>query len=286
MSSLLEAIDTAVSSPLFRRATLQAVLVGAIGGAVGVHIALRRLSFTTMALTHATFPGVVLASILGWQLVAGSALFGVLVVLTLGALGRVRDLDQSNATGVVLAGSVALGVVLASTQDGFTRDLTAFLAGSVLGTTRSDLLTTTVWGLGLVAVLAALHRPLVVTAFDPMGARAAGMAVEAVDLIVLAIVMVAVAVMVPTVGTILAVSLLVAPAATTLMWTDRIAVAAVAAPLLGAGCGATGVVIGLWAGTAAGASIAVVCGAVLGTSVAVRPLVERVRTRPPQGVAG
>jgi ABC-type Mn2+/Zn2+ transport system permease subunit len=279
VSSLWSAIDTAVTSPLFRRALLQAVLVGGLGGVVGVHVSLRRLSFTTMALTHATFPGVVAASLLGWNLVAGSALFGVMVVVALAALGRVRDLDESNATGVVLAGGVALGVMLASTQEGFTRDLSAFLVGSVISTSRSDLVVTALWGGGLLVVLAVLHRPLLVSAFDPLGARAAGLAVGALDVAMLAVVMVAVAVMVPSVGTILAVALLVAPAAAARIWTDRVGVALVAAPAVGSLCGAIGVVISLWVGTAAGATIAVVCGVVLGGSVVARAVLDRAGAR-------
>ena len=45
-----------------RRALVEALLVGALCGLVGVHVVLRRLSFFTMAMTHATFPGVVLAA--------------------------------------------------------------------------------------------------------------------------------------------------------------------------------------------------------------------------------
>ena len=47
------------------RATAEVILVGALAGLIGVQVVLRRLSFFTMALTHATFPGVVAASIIG-----------------------------------------------------------------------------------------------------------------------------------------------------------------------------------------------------------------------------
>ena len=57
------------TSPLLRRALIEAVLVGAIGGVIGVHVVLRRFSYATAALTHATFPGVVLGTVIGaWWL--------------------------------------------------------------------------------------------------------------------------------------------------------------------------------------------------------------------------
>ena len=54
-----------LDSPLMQRALVEAVLVGALCGAVGAHVLVRRLPFFTLALSHATLPGVVIASIVG-----------------------------------------------------------------------------------------------------------------------------------------------------------------------------------------------------------------------------
>src|SRR5207248_1915986 len=66
--------------PYFQRALLEAVLVGALGGVVGVHVLLRRLPFFVVAMSHATFPGVVLASVVGVSLFLGGTAFGLVVV--------------------------------------------------------------------------------------------------------------------------------------------------------------------------------------------------------------
>ena len=145
-----------------QRALLEALMAGALAGVVGVHVVLRRLSFFTMSLTHATFPGLVIAEIIGVSLFTGTAVFGLLVVALIASLARVRRLDSSTATGVVLAGGFALGVVLISSQPGFSKDLTAFLVGSILTVTTADLVTTAIAGLVVLAVLAGL----------PQGARA------------------------------------------------------------------------------------------------------------------
>jgi len=69
-----------------RRALVEILIIGTLCGVVGVQVVLRRLSFLTMALTHATFPGVVLASLVGLNLVLGAGLFGILLVLPVAAL--------------------------------------------------------------------------------------------------------------------------------------------------------------------------------------------------------
>ncbi len=242
--------------------------MGILGGVVGVHVSLRRLAFTTTALTHATFPGVVIASLLGWNLVIGSSVFGMVVVGAIALTGGLGRLDHTTSTGVILAGGMALGVVLVSAQDGFTTNLSAYLVGSVLSTSAADLALTAVIGAIVGGFVLAAHRPLVASAFDPAGVRAAGFAVTGVDIGFLVVLVITLATAVPAVGTILSVSLVVAPAATARLWTDRVATMLVLSPAIGAVCGAGGVVLSHWWDTSAGATIAVVAGAVFAISAA------------------
>jgi manganese/iron transport system permease protein len=249
-------------SDLMQRALLEAVIAGALCGVVGVHVVLRRLSFFTMSLTHATFPGLVLAALAGVSLFFGTAAFGVVVVVAVVLLSRRRGLDSSTATGVVLAGGFALGVVLISSQAGFTRDLTAFLVGSILTVEPSDLVITAAAFLAVAAVLVALHKELVLAAFDPAALEALGYPVLALDIALLIAVEITVVTSIPAMGTVLAVALIVAPASAARLWTDRVGTAMVLAGALGAGSG----VVGLWVShrfdVAAGASIALVAAAV------------------------
>jgi len=264
---MIHAIGDIARSDLLLRALVEAVVVGALGGVIGVHIVLRRLPFTVMALTHATFPGVVMAGILGLNLIAGSAAFGVVVVVLLWVVSRRRELDTSTATGVILAGGFATGVLLFSAQSGFDRDLTSYLVGSVLTVSTADVVATAVIASAVVGALVLIGGPLTFSAFDRIGAEAAGVPVVYLDLAVLLLIELALVVSVPTVGIILSVSLLVAPAATARLWVDRIGASMWLAALLGATAGAVGIVISQAAGTAAGATIAVVAGGGFALSV-------------------
>lgn len=249
-------------SDLMQRALLEAVLAGALCGAVGVHVVLRRLSFFTMALTHATFPGVVIAALLGVSIFFGAAAFGVVVVLVVVGLSRRRGLDSSTATGVVLAGGFALGVVLISSQPGFTRDLTAFLVGSVLTVSPSDVAVTAGATVAVLALLALLHKELVLAAFDPAALEAMGYRVVVLDIALLLAIELTVVTSIPAMGTILAVALIVAPASAARLWTDRVGVAMVVAAGLGAGSGVAGLWVSHRFDVAAGAAIALVAATV------------------------
>lgn len=225
------------------RALVAAVVVGTLAGAVGVQVVLRRLSFFTMAMTHATFPGVVLAAVAGVDLVLGSALFGVLVVLGFAALTARDRVDDTSATGVVLSSGLALGTLLLSTQAGFAKDLAAFLVGDPLSITRGELVSTAVVAVVVLVALAAAGKELTLAAFDRGALAAQGYDVRRLDLLLLLCIEVTVVAGVRAVGTILVVALVVAPAATARLWTDRIGAMTVLSCALAVGSGVAGVVV-------------------------------------------
>ena len=263
-----------------RRALVEAVLVGALCGVVGVHVVLRQLSFFTMAMTHATFPGVVLAALVGVDLLLGSGLFGVLVVLGVSWLSARPRSDPSAAVGVVLSAGFALGVVLLSAQAGFTRDLSAFLVGSILTVQTADLIKTAVALVVVLVVLAAVGKELVLGAFDRVGLVALGYPVRRLDLLLLLLIELAVVASVPAVGTIQAVALVVAPAAAARLWCDRIGPMTAVAAGLGMASGVLGLAVSQLAAVAAGAAIVLAACAFFVVSVAAAPRLRAVAARP------
>jgi ABC-type Mn2+/Zn2+ transport system permease subunit len=272
----MQALADALATTSFQRSLLEAVLVGMLSGVVGVHVMLRRLPFFVVAMSHATFPGVVLASILGVSLFLGGATFGLVVVALLVLLGRVRSVDDTSAVGVLLAGAFAVGVLLQSARTGGSTELSSFLVGSLATVSSADLRTTVIAGSAVVIVLAALHKELVLTAFDPEGARANGYPVGAVDASALAAVTLALVVTVPAVGTLLAVALLTVPAITARLWTDRIGRAMALAAGAGATAGLAGLFLSAAADIAAGASVVLVAAAqLLVTFVLTAPALRR-----------
>lgn len=252
-------------------AVLQVTVAGAVCGVVGVHVVLRRLSFLTMGLTHATFPGLVLAGIYGINLVAGSLVFALFVVATITLLGAADRMESSTAIGVTLATGFALGVVLASTSTSVTRDLTAYLVGSIAVVSPTDVAVSAAAGLVVAGALALTHKELVLGAFDPGSLAALGYPVLALDLLLLSATAVTVVTALPAMGTILAVALIVAPAATARLWTEQVTSAMALAAVLGVTSGLVGLAISVRAGTAAGATIALVAGGFLALSALASP---------------
>jgi len=258
-----------------RRALIEALLVGALCGLVGVHVVLRRLSFFTMAMTHATFPGVVLAALVGVDLLLGSGVFGVLVVLGVSWLTTRPRSDSAAAVGVVLSAGFALGVALLSAQAGFTRDLSAYLVGSIVTVQAGDLVKTALVLAAVALTLALVGKELVFGAFDRGGMVAAGYPAGRLDLLLLLVVELTVVTSVPAVGTIQAVALIVAPAAAARLWSDRIGPTTALAVLLGMASCVVGLAVSQAYEVAAGAAIVLAACGFFVLSVVVAPAVRR-----------
>ena len=270
MSHLIDLYD----SRFMQRALIEAVLVGALCGAVGIHVLLRRLPFFTITVAHATFPGVVLAVILGASVLSGAIVFALLLVLGIWLTGVEERLATSTVVGVALAGSFGIGAMLQSTQDGFTRDLASILVGQIISVQRADLITTAIIGLLVIATMVATHKELVLSAFDPTEAQAQGHS-RTIDLLALLIVAAAVVTTVPAVGTILSVSLLTIPAMTARLVTRRVATGMIASAAIGALAGVVGLTISAQWRVAAGAAITLTAAGLFLIVFAATALVRR-----------
>jgi ABC-type Mn2+/Zn2+ transport system permease subunit len=258
-----------------RAALVEAALLGVVGGLVGVQVVLRRLPFFALAMTHATFPGVVLAAVLGVNLYLGGGVFGLLVVLGVLALSRRPGQDVTTVVGIVLSAGFALGVVLVSAQQGFSRDLTAYTVGQILTVGPGDLVAVAVVGVAVALLLGVAGRQLTFRAFDPVGYAASGFRTGALDLALLLAVEAVILVSVPAVGAILAVAVLVAPAAIARLWTHHVPTMTLLAALVGAGCGVAGILISTRLDVAAGATVTLVAGAGFALSLAATALRAR-----------
>ncbi|SNQ49277.1 ABC-type Mn2+/Zn2+ transport system, permease component (fragment) [Frankia canadensis] len=172
----------------------------------------------------------------------------------------------------MLSGGFALGMALQSTQDGFSRDLTAFLVGSVLTVQPADIVVSAVTTLIVLGVLVALRRELLLGAFDPDGLAAAGYPARRLDLVLLLVIEATVVTSLPAVGTIMAVALIAGPAATARLWCSRTATMTAVSIGVGVASGVVGLAISEQWNVAAGGAIVLTVAAFFVVSLALRSL--------------
>jgi manganese/iron transport system permease protein len=201
-------------APYMQRALLEALMLAVLAGVLGSWIVLRRLAFFTHGVGTAAFPGLVVAGPAGVapQLAALGA--AALYAAGLQGLVRGRRVAADAATGLLLVGALALGVVLASDVFESGAGIDRLLFGSLLGITDLSLWLTAVAVVLAVALDAALRRSWLAAGFDPGTARALGVRPAVADPLLLAAVAGAVVVALDAVGALLVTVVFVIPAAT------------------------------------------------------------------------
>ncbi len=269
----------------FERALLEAVLAGGLAGLVGTLVVLRRRAFFTTALTHATFPGGVAAAILGVPVVLGAAVVSVLLVAMMTALGRVRGQGPQIASGIVLTFGFALGVLLQSLYPSLPIDVDSYLVGSILTTTPADLVLTAVVLVVAAVALVVAGKEIVFDSFDRIGYRAAGYRGWVPELVSLLLIAATVVTIMPAVGSILAIALIVAPAAAARALTRSIGGTLVVAPLLGMLSGIAGLYASSLFAISAGAAISLAAALVFFVALVMAGLRRLVLRRDVAGAA-
>jgi manganese/iron transport system permease protein len=245
---------------LMQRALIQVVVISAVGGAVGCFVVIRGLSFTGESLAHTVLPGVVAAYVIGVSLLLGAAVLAALTVAISLIAQRDRRIAEDTAMGVAFAGLFPLGVILLALQSNPTRSLSDFLFGDVLANSREDVIATVVVSALILAGLVAIQRAALASSFDRGYAASIGYRPGLIDAALLSLVAATVVVAILAVGNVLALALLIAPAATARLLVGRLVPMMLLAAALGALSGLVALELSYWWGLAAGSTV-VLCSA-------------------------
>ncbi len=275
-SDMLGGVLDPFSLPFFQRGLLEVLVLAVVAGFLGTWIVLRGMAFFAHAVGTATFPGLVLADGLGFAAPLGAFGAALVAAALVGLAARRRGVGTDSLTALVLAGSLALGVVLASDVFASQASVDRLLFGSLLTIDGGDL--ALALAVALVAVLASSvvgPRWLATGFAGEDGSRPAGRAAETGLIVLIAL---ATVVVLAATGALLATAILVVPAATTRLITDRLRAWQFSTVALAAAEGVFGMWFAYQLNVPPGAAIAVLAGAVFAI-VAVASVVIRRRPR-------
>lgn len=229
------------------RALLASIIVGILCGAIGCYIILRRMALIGDALSHAVLPGVAIARLLDINFFIGAVATGILTALGIGFVQRRSKVKEDTAIGVMFTVAFAFGILLLSTDAVRQRaagvDLFHILFGNVLGVSTTDLLITLATGLLVLATIAVLYKEFLMLSFDPTMAAAIGLNTELLHYLMMLLLSLTIVASLQTVGVILVVALLVIPAATAYLLTQRLPTMM----LMAAGQAVISAIVGLYA---------------------------------------
>ncbi len=188
-------------------------IIAIIAGVTGYFVVLRRSAFTAHAFSEIGFAGAAGAVLLNILPIAGLLTGSILGALAISALGR-RAANRDTQIGIVLAFALGLGLLFISLYTGYATEAYSILFGEILGISYSNVLLTFVAGVGILAGIGFVYRPLLFASLDEDVAEAKGMPMLFLGTFFLILVAVAVSFSVQVTGVLLIFSLMVTPAAT------------------------------------------------------------------------
>lgn len=246
------------------RALLASSMVGVMCGILGCFIVLRNMSLVGDALAHAILPGVVVAFLLvGYSALAfftGSVLAGLLTAVGITWIQHRVNTKNDAAIGIVFTAMFSLGVIgisYISRNQGVHLDLKDFLFGNVLGVADTDLLLTGLVTVYVVVSVLVFYRYLFVSTFQPVVAETMGIPVRLIHYFLMLLLSFAVVASLQTVGVILVVAMLITPAATALLLSQRMERVIVIAAGLGLLSAVAGLILAIIFKTTPGPAMAV-----------------------------
>lgn len=246
----------------FQKALIGGGLVAIVCGVIGCFVILRRMAFLGDAISHAMLAGVtsgylIMQIVFGVDahapaMLAGAIVAGLITVALIGFVSKVSRIKDDTAIGIMYTGIFAVGGVLASLYSHRIHlDLYHFVTGMVLGVEDADLWMMAIVASFVLAIVILFFRYFQITTFDPVMAAALGIPVMAVDYLLVTCTSLVVVSAVSIVGVILVVGLLVTPAATAYLLSDRLHRMMLLAALFGVTGVAAGLYVSAWIGNVA-----------------------------------
>jgi manganese/iron transport system permease protein len=231
MSGFLDFIDLATfpfQIDFMQRAFLVTLMIAVPMAILSCFLVLKGWSLMGDAVSHAVFPGVVLAYIFSIPLAIGAFAAGMTCALATGFLKENSRIKEDTVLGIVFSGMFGLGLVLyVKVQSDVHLDHILF--GDMLGITPYDMVETGLIALASTLFLVILRKDLLLQSFDEQHARAIGLPTRLLHYGLLAVLSLVVVGALKAVGIILAIALLVAPGAIAFLLTQRFAAMLIAA---------------------------------------------------------
>lgn len=199
------------SYPFMQRALIAGILIAVLAAVSGSFIVLRRYSLLSETLAHVSLVGVSIGLLAGvsplWMAVMASMIAAWLIEYLRSRHGLYSD----SILAIFLSGSLALSIVIISLAGSFNASLFSYLFGSILSVSNEDLWIMGIAGAVGMALLVIFFKELYFIAFDEEVARTSGIAVTALNFMLVSIIALIIALSIRVVGTLLIGAMMVIP---------------------------------------------------------------------------
>ncbi len=254
---MMHFIESVMHYGFLQKALMTSVMVGIICGVIGCFIILRGMALMGDAISHAVLPGVAVSYMLGINFFIGAVVTGILTAIGIGFISQNSRVKNDSSIGIMFTSAFALGIILITFLKS-SSDLYHILFGNVLAVRPSDMWMTLVIGVIVLVSVFLFYKELLVSSFDPIMAQAYGLPNKLIHYFLMTLLTLVTVASLQTVGIILVVAMLITPASTAYLLTDRLSIMIFLSALFGAIAAIIGLYLSFTYNLASGATIVLV----------------------------
>lgn len=214
------------------KAIVVSAMVGGVCACLSCFVTLKGWSLMGDALSHAIVPGVSVAYLLGLPYSLGAFVSGILASLCMSFVKTRTRIREDAVIGIVFTAFFAAGVLLISLFPS-NINLRTIVLGNILGIANADIVQMAIIAGVTMTIVALKWKDLLLHCFDPNQARAIGLNVAVLHVLLLTLLAATAVAALQAVGACLVVAMLVTPGATAYLLTDRFARMMVIAMVIG-----------------------------------------------------
>jgi manganese transport system permease protein len=221
--NMIDFFEALFQYEFLQKALFTSVMVGIICGIVGCFIILRGMALMGDAISHAVLPGVAISYMLGVSFFFGAVITGVLTAIGIGYVSQNSRIKHDMAIGIMFTSMFAVGIVIITLMKS-SADLYHILFGNVLAVRMSDMWMTLGIGVLVIGLVVLFYKELLVSTFDPTMAQSYGLPNKWIHYALMVVLTMVTVASLQTVGIVLVVAMLIIPAATAYLLTNRLSV--------------------------------------------------------------
>lgn len=204
-------IDAILNYAFMRNAVLAALLASIVTGVIGTVAIEKKLISMSGGIAHASFGGIGLGYLLGFEPIWGGLLFAICASGMISKLPGNKRLKADTMIGILWSFGMALGILFISIAPGYMPDMTSYLFGDILSVSTGSIIYMAAFTAAVVLLFVMLYNHLILYLFDEEYAIARGVKVRMLEWVVYIMIPIGIIVLVKVVGIILTIALMTIP---------------------------------------------------------------------------
>ena len=204
-------IEAILNYTFMQNALLAALLASVVTGIIGTIAIEKKLISMSGGLAHASFGGIGLGYLLGFEPIWGGLVFAIASSGLISRLSQHKKIKADTLTGILWSFGMALGILFISLAPGYMPDMTSYLFGDILSVATSEILYMLGFTVIIFVLFFMLYNYLMVYLFDEEYAQARKMNVRLLRRLVYLIIPIGIIVLIRVVGIILTIALMTIP---------------------------------------------------------------------------